>query len=199
MNTLEQKTTALAFDQLPRESARAYAAFKTYLDMGADRSLVKVAQQIGKKVGPLQKWCSKYDWTARCAAHTAHFAMVERKAQEKQIVLASAEWKKRETRLKETEWAMHERAIAAAQRGLNAFMEKEKVYANLSDIARMLEIASKLGRLATGIGTEPNRTAGNGPVVRVEVNVALEKIYGQPLPCEVATPAVIDIEEVKKI
>jgi hypothetical protein len=42
-------------------------------------------------------------------------------------------------------------AIAAAKRGLAAYMEKDKVYANLADIARMLEIASKLGRLATGL------------------------------------------------
>ncbi len=60
-------------------------------------------------------------------------------------------------KLRETEWAMHEAAIAAAKKGLAAYMEKDKVYANLADIARMLEIASKLGRLATGLGTEGER------------------------------------------
>ena len=38
-------------------------------------------------------------------------------------------------------------AIAAAKKGLDAYMDRDKVYANLADIARMLEIASKLGRL----------------------------------------------------
>ena len=87
---------------------------------------------------------------------------------------------------------MHERAIAAAKRGLDAYMEREKVYANLADIARMLEIASKLGRLATGLGTAGERRRGDDlPAVRVEVRVALEKIYGEPLPGEV-----VDVEVV---
>jgi hypothetical protein len=66
------------------------------------------------------------------------------------------------------------------------------VYANLADIARMLEIASKLGRLATGLGTDGDRRRGDDlPAVRVEVRVALEKIYGEPLPGEV-----VDVEVV---
>jgi hypothetical protein len=58
-------------------------------------------------------------------------------------------------------------------------MKREKVYANLADIARMLEIASKLGRLATGLGTDGERRKGDDlPGLRIEVTVALEKIYG---------------------
>jgi len=68
------------------------------------------------------------------------------------------------------------------------------VYANLGDIARMLEIASKLGRLATGLGTDGERRKDDaGPAVRVEVTVALEKIYGEPLPGEV-----VDVEAVEE-
>ena len=94
--------------------------------------------------------------------------------------------------------AMHERAIAAAKRGLDAYMEREKVYANLADIARMLEIASKLGRLATGLGDGDGRKADDLPTVRVEVTLALEKIYGvaEPPPNSPAA-AVVDVEEVK--
>jgi len=73
-------------------------------------------------------------------------------------------------------------------------MEKDKVYANLADIARMLEIASKLGRLATGLGTDGDgRKADELPAIRVEVTVALEKIYGEPLPGEV-----VDVEVVSE-
>ena len=71
-------------------------------------------------------------------------------------------------------------------------MEREKVYTNLADIARMLEIASKLGRLATGLGTEGEHGKGDDlPGLRVEVTVALEKIYGEPLPGEI-----VDVETV---
>ena len=56
----------------------------------------------------------------------------------------------------------------------------------------MLEIASKLGRLATGLRTDGEGRKGDDlPAVRVEVKVALEKIYGEPLPGEV-----VDVEVV---
>jgi hypothetical protein len=93
---------------------------------------------------------------------------------------------------------MHERAIAAAKRGLDAYMEREKVYANLADIARMLEIASKLGRLATGLGDGAQRKGDELPAVRVEVTVALEKIYGVAAPpANEPAPTIVDVEEVK--
>ena len=82
-------------------------------------------------------------------------------------------------------------AIAAAKKGLAAYMDREKVYANLADIARMLEIASKLGRLATGLGDGERRNGDDLPAMRVEVTVALEKIYGEPLPGEI-----VDVEAV---
>jgi hypothetical protein len=104
----------------------------------------------------------------------------------------AAEWECREQKLRETEWAMHEAAIAAAKKGLDAYMAREKVYANLADIARMLEIASKLGRLATGLGTEGERRGGDVlPGLRVEVTVALEKIYGEPEIVDVQTVPVL--------
>jgi hypothetical protein len=181
-----------AFEQLPKESAKAFAAFSLYLNLGAERSLAAVGQKLGKSVGLIERWSAKFDWPARVAAHGAHLAVVERGAIEATARGKAAEWEKRETQLRETEWAMHEAAIAAAKRGLAAYMEKDKVYANLADIARMLEIASKLGRLATGLGTDGERRAGDDlPGLRVEVTVALEKIYSEPLPGEV-----VDVEVV---
>ncbi len=183
----------LAFEQQPRESNKAFAAFSLYLSLGAQRSLALVSQKLSKSEQLLKRWSAKFDWQGRVAAHNAHLAIVEREAIEAVARGKSAEWKSREQKLRETEWAMHERAIAAAKKGLDAYMARDKVYANLADIARMLEIASKLGRLATGLGTDGERRKGDDlPAVRVEVTVALEKIYGEPLPGEV-----VDVEEVR--
>ena len=61
----------------------------------------------------------------------------------------------------------------------------------------MLEIASKLGRLATGLGTDGERRKGDDvPAVRVEVTVALEKIYGA---AEVRLPTDPPADEAKVI
>jgi hypothetical protein len=190
----------LKFEQQPRESNKAFAAFSLYLSLGPQRSLEAVAHQLAKSLPLVKRWSAKFDWSARVTAHGQHLALVEREAVEAVARGKAAEWETREQKLRETEWAMHERAIEAAKRGLDAYMEREKVYANLADIARMLEIASKLGRLATGLGTDGERGRGNDlPAVRVEVRVALEKIYGEPLPGEVLAdghlPAIVDVEE----
>ena len=182
----------LPFEKQPRESDKAFAAFSLYLSLGAERSTREVGKQLGKSEGLIERWAAKFDWRSRVAAHGAHLAVVERDAIEAAARSKAAEWESREQKLRETEWAMHEQAIAAAKRGLDAYMAREKVYANLADIARMLEIASKLGRLATGLGTDGERRKGDElPAVRVEVRVALEKIYGEPLPGEV-----VDVEVV---
>jgi hypothetical protein len=181
----------LMFEQQPRESNKAFAAFSLYLSLGPQRSMAAVAKKLMKSEGLIARWASKFDWRSRVAAHGVHLAAVEREAVEAVARAKGPQWEAREQQLRETEWAMHEQAIAAAKRGLDAYMAREKVYANLADIARMLEIASKLGRLATGLGTEGERRKGDDlPTVRVEVTVALEKIYGEPAP----TPAeVIDV------
>jgi hypothetical protein len=195
----------LMFEQQPRESAKAFAAFSLYLSLGPERSMAAVAKKLMKSEGLIARWAVKFGWQERVAAYAAHLAVVEREAIEATVRGRAAIWESREQALKETEWAMHERAIAAAKRGLDEYMKREKVYANLADIARMLEIASKLGRLATGLGTDGERRNGDDlPTVRVEVTVALEKIYGEPLPGEVLAdghhvpPAIVDVVEVKK-
>ena len=183
----------LPFEQQPRESAKAFAAFSLYLSLGPERSTREVGKQLGKSEGLIERWAAKFDWRSRVAAHATHLAIVEREAIDVAARSKAAEWQTREQKLRETEWAMHERAIEAAKRGLDAYMAREKVYANLADIARMLEIASKLGRLATGLGDGERRNGDDLPTVRVEVTVALEKIYGAEVP-PANEPKVIDVE-----
>ena len=46
--TAKPPRRALKFEQLPREGTKAFAAFKTYLDLGPQRSLAAVAAKLGK-------------------------------------------------------------------------------------------------------------------------------------------------------
>ena len=176
----------LEFEQRPKESGKAFAAFAVYLSMGSERSLAQVGKQLGKSAGLIERWSKRYDWGGRVQAHGAHFAMIEREATEAVARGKANEWLKRQQELREREWMMHEKCIAAAERGLKAFMEREKVYANLADIARMLEVASKLGRLAAGMATDKTEITGeDGGPIRIELVAALNKIYGDVVDVEV--------------
>ena len=176
----------LMFEQLPRETNKAFAAFKAYLDMGSERSLALVAANLGKSKVMMERWSRKYDWSGRVSAHAGHVAAVERAAQEATVRAEAAEWAERRKALKQREWAIHDKCIAAAERGLAAFMEREKVYANLADIARILEVASKLGRMSSGLATETVEQKTEVDVnFRIEVETAVKKAYGEVIDVEV--------------
>jgi hypothetical protein len=170
---------SLPFEQQENESAKAFAAFSLYLSLGEQRSLESVSQKLGKSKALMERWSKRHHWSERVQAHGAHMATVEREATEALTREKSVEWAKRKQEIREREWEMHEKCLAAARRALTAFMEREKVYANLADIARILEIASKLGRLASGLATDKTEVTGeDGGPVRLEVEAALRKIYG---------------------
>jgi hypothetical protein len=182
----------LPFEQQPRESDKAFAAFSVYLSLGPQRSTYAVARKLAKSEQLIRRWSARHRWPERVAAHASHLAVVEREAAEALARAKSAEWLTQQQRLRETEWELHEKCIAAAKRALNTFMEREKVYANLADIARILEVASKLGRLASGLATETvEHTGEDGGPIRVELTAALNNIYGEPLPGEVVDVATV--------
>jgi hypothetical protein len=203
MNTMEQKdragraTLALPFEQQPRESSKAFAAFSLYLGLGPQRSLEAVADKLGKSKRMMEKWSKRHAWGARVLAQSEYLAGLEREATGGLVRAKANEWLARQQKLREAEWSMHEQCIAAARRGLAAFMDREKIYANLADIARMVEVASKMGRLASGMATDKTEVTGDdGGAIKVEFALALKKVYGQPEAGHTSEPVIIDVEAV---
>ena len=179
----------MPFEQQERESDKAFAAFSLYLSLGPQRSLEAVATKLGKSKTLMERWCKRHAWVGRVQAQSEYLAGLEREATGGLVRAKASEWLARQQSLREAEWDMHEKCIAAARRGLDAYMEREKVYANLADIARMVEVASKMGRLASGMATDKTEVTGDdGGAIKVEFALALKKVYG------VATPPANDAE-----
>jgi membrane protein required for beta-lactamase induction len=82
----------LAFARLPRESAKAHAAFREYLELGPQRSLALVAANLGKSKVLMERWSRRYDWAGRLAAQAAHVADIERQAIESLAIEKAVEW-----------------------------------------------------------------------------------------------------------
>ncbi len=177
------------FDRLPRESVKAFTAFRTYLDLGPQRSLAAVAAKLGKSKVLMERWSRKYDWCGRVAAHVGYVAEIERQAIESLAREKAIEWRSVWEEQRIAEWNARSRLVKLAERIIARWEKNENRAGTLEGIARLLELASKLGRLASGMegvaGGEGRGASGEGPAVRVEVTLALEKIYGEPLPGEV--------------
>ena len=118
------------------ESTRAYEAFTIYRDMGANRSLSKTWQNLGKSKGTITGWSSKWEWVKRAASWDAE---QDRIARQEQI----SEIKKMRKRHADLASAMLVKAARALQR-----IPEDEIRAG--DVSRMVETAAKLERISRG-------------------------------------------------
>ncbi len=68
----KKNTETQPWERQDRESSPAYEAFSMYRDMpknGQKRSTRVVAEQLGKSVGLIERWCSQKSWVARVTAY----------------------------------------------------------------------------------------------------------------------------------
>lgn len=56
------------WDRQPGETSKAYEAFSTYMNLGAQRSTNKTAQTLGKSKTLMDQWSAKWNWPERAAA-----------------------------------------------------------------------------------------------------------------------------------
>ena len=184
----------LEFEQLPREGNKAYAAFRVYLELGAQRSLALTAGKLGKSKVLMERWSRRYDWPGRVAAHAAHLASVEREAIEGLAVVKAIEWSKVHEAVRIAEWQRHKKLIALADEMIQRWEANPKKCGTLEGIARLLELASKLGRLAAGMPTEIKEVNTTlTATIDVEWEIAIRKAYG-PVP-----GTVVDVETVGNV
>ena len=183
-----------AFEQQPKESAKAFAAFSVYLNMGAKRSLEAVRLECGKSSRLIQRWSSRWKWTERVQAHAGHLAAVERASIEGVAREKAIEWHKVHEEQRIAEWKARCDALELAQRAIARWRKNENKCGTLEGIARLLELASRLGRLASGMPTESVEVTGEiKATLEIEWELALKKVYG------VAKPArpVVEVEAVE--
>ncbi len=139
------------------ESPQAFEAFAKYRDMGASRSLAKVSRELCKSKALMERWSVDHDWVKRVAAWDAEKDRVARETQLKDIV------------------AMRERHAAIAKKMLdtadNALSNINPNDVSTNEIARLVEIASKLERISRGdVGDVIEERAGEAvPAVQIYV------------------------------
>ena len=194
----------MTFEQQPRESNKAFAAFKTYLELGAQRSLADVADQHGKSKTMIERWSRRFDWPSRVKAHGAHIGELERQAIESVAMEKAVDWSKVHEAVKVAEWQRHKKLIALADEMLARWEKNKAKCGTLEGIARVLELATKLARLAAGMPTEVKEVNTTmKATIDVEWEIAIRKAYGQvaappaTVMAEPKTETVVDVQEVK--
>lgn len=73
------------YDRQPGESEKKFTAFRTYLDLGPQRSLAKVGRELGKSKALMERWSSQWSWVSRVEAYTDHMLRQADLEQEREL------------------------------------------------------------------------------------------------------------------
>lgn len=129
------------WERQPGESGPAYAAFELYRDLGPnERSLVKVARQLGKSVTLMERWSTRWSWKERVAAWDAEITRQKIAAQ----VKAAREMAERHAKV----------GLSLQKRGLELLHNLEPGSASWQDAVRLISEGVKIERVARGEPSE---------------------------------------------
>src|SRR5450759_3550985 len=134
------------WDRQPQESHKAFAAFTIYRDLDSDRTYQEVAQMLHCSGANVRRWAAKWNWYSRACDWDNY---QDQKAQEAQI----RERMRMAERQAHTGMVMQ--SIASAEmdrlrRSLESSEPGKQCKLSASEIARFMEIGSKIERSARG-------------------------------------------------
>lgn len=144
------------------ESTINYEAFCAYRDMGRERSLAKVGKKLGKSDTLMSNWSSKYSWVSRAADWDDEQDRIAREIAQKEMVEEIRKMRKRQA---EAGKFMQVKAT----RALSKIPDEEL---KPVDISRLIEVGSKLERLARGdVGEVVEERDGGDAIPAVQIYI----------------------------
>lgn len=124
------------WERLESESSKAYEAFCIYRDMGIQRSLSKVADELQKSDTLIGRWSRTFDWVERAAQWDSEQDRVIRQQQLDDI-----------KKMRKRHAAIASQMILKAAEALQIIPPDE---VKASDVSRLVDVASKLERISRG-------------------------------------------------
>jgi hypothetical protein len=170
------------WEQQKKESAKAYEAFKTYLELGASRSLEMVSQKLGKSKTICDRWSRTHQWVKRALAYDQHIAAIQEKAIEKEAVREAIDWHRERARIR-SEALENGKLLIDKARQMLKFPIAQTVIEDgrtiikparwtMADAAKFVETADKLQRLAAEMETSNSKVVIEDEKDRVERVIA---------------------------
>lgn len=118
------------WERQPGETAKAFEAFCIYLNMGAERGLRKVGQELGKSRALIERWSATYKWVDRAAAYDSD---VQKRARANTIKKA----RKMNDRHVNIALQMQEKALQALEQMDPAEIDPKNLIAMLREATRL--------------------------------------------------------------
>jgi hypothetical protein len=143
MSQVIESTRHRPCDRLTGESTAAFGAFCCYRDMGTERSLVKVGQQLGKSRALMERWSAAWNWVGR----VWEFDVAEAERTREQLSRDRLTMRRRQARL-----GLALQSVASY--GLRELQQKvergEPLGLTVEEIVNLMRIGAELERRAVG-------------------------------------------------
>jgi len=169
----------------PDETDAQFSAFRGYLALGNERSILESYRRYSGIEGATQaggtylEWVSKNEWIKRVTFFDQWQGVVEDTAFERGAAVEQKKIAMRRAKANDTAWDMATKLIEKAKEILALPIVEERiekdgkvivqvpVKVRMSDAARMIEIADKLARLTSDLHTE---------LVSFDLNAQLKRV-----------------------
>lgn len=138
------------WNRQPDEPAADYQLFIAWLRLRPPRRLRPASVTLKCPVSRLRKLSAARNWRARARTYDECLANAASQNLDRVLSKETADLRKRAEAFREQEWALHEEMLVAAQEAIGKIRLSKRT-PTLSEIARLLQLASDLGRRACGI------------------------------------------------
>lgn len=118
------------WERQERESAKAYEAFTVYLNMGRERTIRSVAQQLHKSSTLIGRWSRTFGWVERVAAYDAEL----QRAAHEEALKKSRQMTQRHIK---AALKLQEKALDALEKTDPAEMDPKTILAFIRESTRM--------------------------------------------------------------
>ena len=179
----------------PGEAPADFLAFVAYLRLKGRRSHLAAAAQTGRSLGAIRRLSARHNWVARVTAFAARLADASQNAVDLLVRATSTRTAADCERLRAAEFQLAQRVLQESARWLKLASDPRRRDVSLGQVCRLMDLATKLGRLAAGMptGDEPRRRPRREDVpgywTGPSAEAALEKIYGSPSSADSPPPA----------
>lgn len=146
------------WERLPKETTEAFEAFKEYRDMGAERSLAKVGEKLGKSTPLMERWSARHDWGNRVKAWDDE---IEHEAS-KNLLNEIAKMRARQRK----------QALKMQLKGLELMKDIKPGDAKLSEIVSLMKLGMEQERICMGdVGEVIEERNGGDAVPAVQIYI----------------------------
>lgn len=158
--------------RLEKETAKAYAAFRAYCELGPERSIAKLVKEHGKSSPLYLDWSSKWKWQDRSATYDREQNVIQAQATAQAALEGARERQKRRDQIEGQMWDLSQTLVGKVKEML-AFPVAEKTVKQgpnnnttiivkpgkwtFTDVVRAAHALKELGCYAVGLPTQ--RTA----------------------------------------